>query len=92
NISGCFLILQSYFVVFDIEPRRARTMILKTTKKFPCRIIDRGHFYFARRGQSRVPEGVKLSRLFQPSMITIKSEKVNLFVAGPRNIFSKKAR
>ncbi|ROS80253.1 hypothetical protein EEL35_09550, partial [Muribaculaceae bacterium Isolate-042 (Harlan)] len=41
-------------------------------KKFPCRIIDRGHFYFARRGQSyyaqrgqsRVPEGVKLTRLF----------------------------
>ena len=64
--------MQSYFVVFDIEPRRARTRILKTTKKFPCRIIDRGHFYFARRGQSyyarrgqsRVPEGVKLTRLF----------------------------
>ena len=60
------------FVVFDIEPRRARTRILKTTKKFPCRIFDRGHFYFARRGQSyyarrgqsRVPEGVKLTRLF----------------------------
>ena len=32
--------MQSYFVVFDIEPRRARTRILKTTKKFPCRIID----------------------------------------------------
>ena len=43
------------FVVFDIEPRRARTRILKTTKKFPCRIIDRGHFYFARRGQTHAP-------------------------------------
>ncbi len=69
------------FVVFDIEPRRARTRILKTTKKFPCRIIDRGHFYFARRGQSyyarrgqsRVPEGVKLTRLFHEQLTNAKS-------------------
>ncbi|MBP3640080.1 MAG: hypothetical protein J6J20_09360, partial [Muribaculaceae bacterium] len=41
-------------------------------KKFPCRCFDRGHFYFARkgqsyfaqRGQSRVPEGVNHTRLF----------------------------
>ncbi|WP_290379935.1 hypothetical protein, partial [uncultured Duncaniella sp.] len=56
---------------------------LKTTKKFPCRIIDRGHFYFARRGQSyyarrgqsRVPEGVKLTRLFQYARVGVKLKK-----------------
>ncbi|MCX4292743.1 MAG: hypothetical protein OSJ56_01620, partial [Prevotella sp.] len=62
------------------------TRILKTTKKFPCRIIDRGHFYFARRGQFRVPEGVKLTRLFQTPLMQKLIRRWRIYFVGRRNV------
>ena len=70
--------MQSYSVVFEIDPRRARTRSLNATKNSPADASTGGHIYFARkghsyfaqRGQSRVPEGVNHARLFQSSRTT----------------------
>ncbi len=52
------------FVVFDIEPRRARTRRLKTTKKSPAEVSTGVNLILPARGQSRVTEGGNHARLF----------------------------
>jgi len=66
-----FLILQSYYYSFFIDPHLPGQGVLKL-QKIPLPTSDREHFYFARsdqfyfaqKGQYGVPERIKPPRLF----------------------------